>query len=416
MKVYPAETVGMSSARLRRVVDYLEREVADDKLPGIIALAQRRGKVVHHSVHGLMDIAAGRAMQADALFRIYSMTKPVVSLAVMMLHDEGRLQLHDPVAKYIPCFAKTKVFSHTSAGVLRTVGQDPPMTIFHLLTHMSGLSYGGDPWHPADQLFAKAAEEHGFFRRDMPLEALVAHFAGLPLKFQPGSDWNYGVSTDVLGYLVQVIADMPLADYLQRTIFAPLGMTDTAFAVPPEKAHRLAQIYSSPAVYGPQLIPPEQVANGDVRLPTLCPSGGGGLVSSTADYLRFANMLLNGGATGGALGREMDGARIASPMTIKRMTANAVPHGYLPLKIGVERYGYGFGLGFRVMLDVGRANGYSSPGEFGWAGAAATYFVIDPREELIILLMTQMWSQQPHPPRSIVPNLVYQAIDDLNGA
>lgn len=408
MKVYPAEDVGMSGARLGRVNEYLEREVAENKLPGMITLAQRRGKLVHHSLHGLMDIEAGQPMEADALFRIYSMTKPVVSLALMMLHDEGRLQLHDPVAKYIPSIGKMKVFSHVTDRAPQFVGQDPPMTVFHLLTHMSGFNNGKDPFHPADQLFARAGKGHGFFRRDMPLEELIAHFADLPLKFQPGSDWNYGVSTDVLGYLLQVIADMPLADFLRWKIFAPLGMVDTDFYMPQEKVQRLARIYSSDAIYDPQLIAHEDAALGDVRQPTLCPSGGGGLVSTAADYLRFATMLINGG--------ELDGARIVSPMTIKRMTANAVPRAYLPLKAGVERYGYGFGLGFRVMLDAGQANGYSSLGEYGWAGAAATYFVIDPREELIILLMTQMWSQQPHPPRSIVPNLVYQAIDDVNDA
>ena len=355
-----------------------------------------------------MDIEAGRPMEADALFRIYSMTKPVVSLAVMMLHDEGRLQLHDPVAKYLPSIGKMKVFSHVSEHVTHMVEQDPPMTIFHLLTHMSGFTYGGDPYHPADQLFIKASDQHGFFRRDMPLEQLIEHFTVLPLKFQPGADWTYSVAVDVLGYLVQVIADMPLADFLKRAIFAPLGMSDTDFYVPTEKAHRIAGIYSSDADYNPQLIPPELVANGDVFVPTLCPSGGGGLVSTASDYLRFATMLINGG--------ELDDTRIVNSMTIQRMTTNAVPPAYLPLKIGMQRYGYGFGLGFRVMLDVGRANGYSSLGKYGWAGAAATYFVIDPVEELIILLMTQMWSMQPYPARSIVPNLVYQAIDDLNEA
>ena len=406
--VFPAEDAGMSSARLQRINDYLDLEVADDKLPGLIAVAQRRGKVVHHSLHGMMDIEAGIPMEADALFRIYSMTKPVVSLAVMMLHDEGRLQLHDPVAKYLPSIGKMKVFSHVSERQAQLVNQDPAMTIFHLLTHMSGFSNGRDPWHPADQLFARASERHGFYRRDMTLEDLVENFSESPLKFQPGSDWNYGVSTDVLGYLVQVIADMPLADFLRQQIFTPLGMIDTDFHVPQKKTRRLAQVYSSDAIYDPQPIAHEDVALGDVRKPTLCPSGSGGLVSSASDYLRFATMLINGG--------ELDGTRIVSPMTVKRMTTNAVPPAYLPLKIGMERYGYGFGLGFRVMLDAGQANGYSSPGEYGWAGAAATYFVVDPVEELIILLMTQMWSLQPHPPRSIVPNLVYQAIDDLNEA
>lgn len=233
---------------------------------------------------------------------------------------------------------------------------------------------------------------------------MINHFADLPLRFQPGADWQYSVATDVLGYLLQVIADMPLADFLRERIFAPLGMVDTGFQIPPENARRLCAIYGSQASGVPLLIDHAEVANGDVRKPTKCPSGGGGLVSTTADYLRFASMLLNGG--------ELDGARLVSPLTIRRMAANAVPREWLPLRIGVERYGYGFGLGFRVMVDYGRANGYSSPGEFGWAGAASTYFVIDPAEDLLILLMTQMWSAEPHRPRSIVPNLVYQAIDE----
>ena len=404
MKVHQAEEVGMSGERLARIDRYLAGEVANDRLPGIIALAQRRGKVIHHSIHGKMDIAADRPMQGDTLFRIYSMTKPIVSLALMMLHDEGKLQLHDKVSRYILSFAKTRVFSHVSESQLQLLDQDPPMTIFHLLTHTSGLTYGGDAWHPADKLFRESGEEHGFFRRDMPLAQLVEHFAELPLSFQPGSSWQYSVATDVLGYLVEVISGMPLADFLKERIFAPLGMVDTDFCAPPEKAARLAAIYGSPTNVDPQLIDPNEVANGDVRLPTTCPSGGGGLVSSTGDYLRFASMLLNGG--------ELDGVRLVSPMTIKRMATNAVPREMLPLRIGVERYGYGFGLGFRVMVDYGRANGYSSPGEFGWAGAASTYFVIDPQEDLLILMMTQMWGAEPHRPRSIFPNLVYQAIDE----
>ncbi len=406
MYVYPAEEAGMSAERLKHVSDYLEREVADDQMAGIIALAQRRGKVIHHSVHGKMDIAAGRPMDADAIFRIYSMTKPIVSVALLILHDEGRVQLHDPVAKYIPGIDRMKVFSHIADRRPQLVDQDPPMTVFHLLTHMSGFTNGHDPWHPVDRLFARARERHGFFRRDISLKDLIENLTELPLKFQPGTAWNYGVSTDVLGYLVQVIADAPLADFLRRRIFAPLGMIDTDFHVPPEKLHRLAQLYHADAVYNPQHIAHEDAALGDVRQPTICPSGGGGLVSTAADYLHFANMLINGG--------ELDGARIVSPMAIKRMTTNAVPRANLPLNIGVERYGYGFGLGVRVMVDPGSANGYSSLGEYGWSGAANTHVVIDPQQELITLMMTQHWSGEYHPPRSIFPNLIYQAIDDLN--
>ena len=408
MKIDPAEDAGMSSTALQIVTAYLESEVANDRLPGIIALAQRRGKIIHHSLHGKMDIDADRPLTADALFRIYSMTKPIVSIALMMLHDEGKLQLHDPVARYIPGFAKTKVYSHISENQLRCVDQDPPMSIFHLMTHTAGLTYGGDPWHPVDKLFQEASSKHGFFHRDIDLADMIEHVADVPLRFQPGSEWHYGVATDVVGYLVQVIADMPLAEFLQERIFAPLGMIDTGFHVPPEQVHRLAAIYGSQASGEPLLLDPTKLGIGDVRLPTACPSGGGGLVSSTADYLRFANMLLNGG--------ELDGALIVSPMTIKRMTTNAVPRETLPLRIGIERYGYGFGLGFRVMVDPGRANGYTSIGEYGWSGAANTHLVIDPREELITLMMTQMMSAEPHRPRSIFPNLIYQAIDDLSGA
>ena len=403
MHTDPPESAGMSSERLARADEYLARAVAKDRLPGIIAIAQRRGQTAHHALHGHMDIAAQRPMQADAIFRIYSMTKPVVSLALMMLHDEGRLMLHDPVARYIPAFADTKVFSHISDNQPILVPQDPPMTVFNLLTHTSGLSYGGDPWHPADKAYREAAAKRRFFARDTQLADMIKAVATVPLRTQPGSAWHYSVASDVVGYLVQAIADMPLADFLQERIFAPLGMDDTGFHVPSDKIDRLCPIYESDAEGLPRLIQHADVANGDVRLPTSCPSGGGGLVSTAADYLRFANMLLNGG--------ELDGARLVSPITIERMTTNAAPQSMLPLKIGIERYGYGFGLGFRVMVDVGRANGYSSLGEFGWSGAANTHVVIDPRQQLITLMMTQMWSSEPHRPRSIYPNLVYQAID-----
>jgi CubicO group peptidase (beta-lactamase class C family) len=406
MHVFPAVEAGMSADRLKRVTETLEREVAGDQMAGIIALAQRRGKVIHHSLHGKIDIAAGRTMEADAIFRIYSMTKPIVSVALMILHDQGRVQLHDPVANYIPCIAKMKVFSHISERRLQTVDQDPPMTVFHLLTHMSGLSNGQDPWHPVEVQFARAKQNHELFRRDLPLAEVIERISETPLRFQPGSDWVYGVSTDVLGYLVQVIADMPLAEFLHSRIFQPLGMVDTDYYVPPDKLQRLAKLYRSDGVYNPQLIAHEDAALGDVRVPTLCPSGSGGLVSTMADYLRFANMLINQG--------ELDGTRIVSPIAIRRMTTNAVPRSCLPLKAGIERYGYGFGLGFRVMIDPGSANGYSSLGEYGWSGAANTHFVIDPRQELITLMMTQHWSAQFHPPRSIFPNLIYQAIEDLN--
>lgn len=249
MNLVEAEKVGMSSERLRRIDVYLEREVADNRLPGIVAVAQRRGKVVYHGVYGMADIEAKQPMQADTLFRIYSMTKPIVSVALMILHEEGYFQLHDPVAKYIPEIANMKVFSHISNSIAHYVPQDLPMTLFHLLTHMSGFTYGSDLDHPVDRLHREAHDKDEIFRRDMTLEAMVERFTQLPLKFQPGTNWNYGVSTDVLGYLIQVIANMPLADFLQERIFSPLGMDDTSFHVVPEKVNRLAQIYTSKTLY-----------------------------------------------------------------------------------------------------------------------------------------------------------------------
>lgn len=404
MKIIEAETVGMSSERLNHIDAYLERETADGRMPGIVAVAQRSGKVVYHGVHGLADIEAKKPIQADSLFRIYSMTKPIVSVALMTLHDEGRFQLQDPVAKYIPEIANMQVFSHISRGVAKYVPQDLPMTVFHLLTHMSGLVYGGENHH-VDRIYLNANPDVRDPRRDITLEDMAKRLGDLPLKFQPGSNWQYSIATDVCGYLIQVISGMPLADFLEERIFKPLGMVDTGFDVPAEKVDRLAQIYRSEGLYDPKPVPPEHLGIGDVTTPTVNPSGGGGLVSTASDYLNFATMLINGGT--------YEGTRIIGPKTLQRMTTNSVPMAYLPLDLGIERYGYGFGLGFRVMIDVGQANGSSSIGEYGWSGYANTHLVVDPQEDLVTVMMTQYIPSESHAPRSIFPNLVYQAIDEL---
>jgi len=401
MQVYPPEESGMSGERLQRINQYIDDEIGDNRLPGVLTLIQRRGKIVHHSLHGLMDLEAGKAMQADALFRIFSMTKPITSLALMMLVEEGRLMLHDPVAKYIPAFAQTRVFSHFVATGPKLVEQDPPMTVFNLLTHTAGLGYGLILDHALEPLFLELREKQAIFRRDQSLQATIERIAQMPLLFQPGRQWHYSYATDVLGYLVQVISGMPFAGFLRERILQPLGMVDTGFHVPPDKLDRLMQIYTSEALYDP-FIPEHVMLLGDVTTPTQSPSGGAGLVSSAADYLRFCNMLLNGG--------ELDGVRLVSPKTIQRMTTNAVPASLFPLSTSGEMFGYGFGLGFRVMMDVGRANGLGSAGEFGWAGAAKTYFLIDPQEELIALLLTQYLPIEEYRIRMLFSNLVYQAI------
>ena len=403
MQIHTPENVGMSSARLARITPIMKGFVKDNQMPGIMTLVQRKGKVVQLGKYGMMDIAAGKPMQEDALFRIYSMTKPIISVALMMLYEEGHFSLKDPVAKFIPAFAKTKVFAE--AGILgpRLVDQEPVMTLHHLLTHTSGLSYGWFFDSPVEDLYRAALPN--LFRRDQTLAEVVDKLAELPLLFQPGTQWRYSFATDVLGHIVQLVADMPLADFLAERIFKPLGMTDTAFYVPAEKVDRLAPIYVSPELYGPVAPPPEQVALiGDVTVPTSCPSGGGGLVSTLGDYLSFCNCLLNQGQT--------NGMRLLGRKTLAWMTADHIPAHLKPMHLGPWEMDFGFGLGFRVATSLGEARAVTSAGEFGWAGAAQTYFWIDPAEEFVGLMMTQYMPIDPYPVQERFKNLAYQAIVD----
>jgi len=265
-EVASPEAAGMSSQRLARIAPTMEAFVKDNRLPGVMTLLQRRGKVVHFGKFGLTNIEAGVPIKEDTIFRIYSMTKPVVSVAAMMLLEEGRFRLNDPVSKFIPAFAKTKVYAGSSALGLKLVDQLTPITLHHLLTHTSGLSYGWFFDSPVEDLYRKPIPE--LFLRTRSLQQVVERIAEIPLLFQPGTQWRYSYATDVLGYVVQVVADMPLADFLAQRIFKPLGMIDTAFQVAPEKASRLAQIYASKALYEPDPIPADNVPLiGDNEIP-----------------------------------------------------------------------------------------------------------------------------------------------------
>ena len=342
-------------------------------------------------------------MQEDALFRIYSMTKPIVSVALMTLYEAGRFSLNDPVSKFVPAFAKTKVYTGESPLGLTLVDQNPAMTLHHLLTHTSGLSYGWFFDSPIEQFYRTLVPK--LYRRDQTLEEVVSQLAELPLLFQPGTQWRYSFATDVLGYVVQVIADMPLADFLQERIFSPLGMTDTAFVVPPQKLHRLAQLYRSEKLYDPVALQPEEVGLlRDVTVPTQCPSGGGGLISSLGDYLAFCTCLINNG--------RYSGGQLLSRKTIAWMTADHIPAHLKPLKMGAEQLDFGFGLGFKVVTSLGEARSLTSVGEYGWGGAAKTNFWIDPAEKLIGLMMTQHMPLEPYPVQERFRNLTYQAIVD----
>lgn len=397
------EDVGMSSERLARIDPLMEAFVKDNQLPGIMTLLQRRGQIVHLGRWGLMDIEAGKPIQEDGLFRIFSMTKPIISVAAMMLLEEGRFSLTDPVASFIPAFGKTKVCAGSGVLGLKLEAQQSPMTVHHLLTHTAGLSYGWFFDSPVEELYRQAG--FAIVPRERPLQELIERIAELPLLFQPGSQWRYSCATDVLGLVVQVIADQPLEDFLRERIFQPLGMNDTGFHVPPEKLNRLAQIYASKALYDPYPIPSDEVfLIGDISQPTQSPSGGGGLISTLSDYLAFCNCLLNNGA--------YPGGRLISRKTLDLMTANHIPAAYFPLMIGVDALDHGFGLGFRVTTDLGQSRVLRSVGEYGWAGAAQTYFWIDPAEEFIGLMMTQYLPMSPYPVTQRFRNLAYQAIVD----
>jgi CubicO group peptidase (beta-lactamase class C family) len=398
-----AEDVGMSTTRLERIGPVMDEFVKDNRLPGVMTLLQRRGKIPHFGTYGLMNIEDNLPIREDAIFRIYSMTKPIVSVAAMMLLEEGRFRLTEPVATFIPSFGKTKVYAGSGELGLSLVDQAPLMTVHHLLTHTAGLSYGWFFDSPIEDLYRKIIPD--LFLRSRSLQDVVERIAALPLLFQPGTKWRYSYATDVLGYVVQVLADVPLADFLEKRIFEPLGMVDTAFQVPAEKLSRLAQVYTSPTLYDPHPIPPESVPlMGDVTLPTLCPSSGGGLTSTLADYLKFCNCLLDTATS--------KSTQLINRKTLALMTANHIPDALMPITIGANELDHGFGLGFRVATHLGKARALTSVGEFGWAGAAQTYFWIDPSEDFIGLMMTQHMPLGVYPVQQRFRNLAYQAIAD----
>jgi CubicO group peptidase (beta-lactamase class C family) len=403
MQTTTPEAVGLSSSRLERINTFMTDLVRDNRLPGVLTLVQRHGKIAHFGKFGSMDIAASKPMQEDAIFRIYSMTKPITSVAIMMLLEEGRFNLFDPVANFIPAFAKTKVCVGSGITGLQLVDQQPPMTVHHLLTHTSGLSYGAFYDSPIEELYRKS-ESH-VLNRETSLQTLVEQIAEFPLVFQPGTQWRYSMSVDVLGYLVEVVSGMPLADFLKERIFKPLGMVDTDFCVPSNKLDRLAQIYSSEALYNIRPVPPAYIPGiRDITKPTLSPLGGAGLVSTLTDYLAFCNCMLNKGA--------YEGGRLLSRKTVEWMTADHMPASIMPIYMGLEQRDHGFGLGFRVTTHLGQARRLSSVGEFGWGGLANTYFWIDPAEDFIGLMMTQHLPTLPYTANDIFRNLAYQAIAD----
>lgn len=400
METVTPEEVGFSSERLRRIRPVMQAYVDKKKLPGLITLVARQGKVVHFEKYGLMDIEAEKPMQADTIFRIHSMTKPITTVAAMILYEEGLFQLNDPVSKFIPAFKDVKVLGSVASGTPELVDLEREITIRDLMTHTSGLTYAFLEDSPVDAMY----EQAGLFSRDKKtLQENVQELAKMPLVHQPGTAWRYSVSTDVLGYLVEVIAETSLDIVLKERVFDPLQMIDTGFYVPQEKMERFAALYSLAEDGGLELSDPP--ATGEYATPPRTFRGGSGLVSTMADYLRFAQMMLNGG--------ELNGARLLGRKTVALMTKNHLPGKVLPMALfDWTMNGYGYGLGFSVIMSAVENQEFESVGNYGWFGVAGTYFWIDPQETVIGLIMTQiMWGGQ-YLLDAKLKELTYQALVD----
>src|SRR3954464_4904334 len=402
-----ADEVGFAPDRLQRIDRHFAKYVDDGRLPGWLIVVSRGGNIAHLSTYGQRDIEADQPVQVDTLWRIFSMTKPITSVAAMMLYEEGAFELKDPVSKFIPSFADVKVYRSGSQvnPVLEPASE--PMRIWHLLTHTSGLTYGFHYATPVDAMYRTAGFEWGS-PPGADLEECCDRWAALPLLFQPGSEWNYSVSTDVLGRVVEVASGQSLDEFFAERIFGPLGMTDTAFFAAPARHHRLAALYAPDPQSG-RAARFDQMGEAARRPPDAL-SGGGGLVSTASDYLRFARMLLGRG--------ELDGVRLLGPRTVAYMTANHLPGGRdleafgRPLFAETTFEGVGFGLGFSVVQDPIAGKSPSSPGEFGWGGAASTAFWVDAVERLTVLFFTQLLPSSTHPLRPQLHQLVHQALVD----
>jgi CubicO group peptidase (beta-lactamase class C family) len=399
------EALGLSSTRLERIDQFFQRKYIDTgKIPCAQTLIWRRGEIAHFSTIGMADVARKKQAKDDTIFRIYSMTKPITSVATMMLVEQGLIALDDPVAKHIPEWKDLGVFAGGGGTVpFRTKPPARPMMVVDLLRHTSGLTYGFQESTNVDAAYRK----HGIGElvKSGTLDTWVQQLATLPLEFSPGTAWNYSISTDILGYLVGKVSGMKFEEFLRTKIFKPLGMVDTDFCVHPGKEARFASCYA--------LTPKEPMALYDdaeksayLEMPNLV-SGGGGLVSTAADYLKFCRMLINGGT--------LDGAQILSPKTIALMTMNHLPGDVdLPtlsrsLFSEAAYNGIGFGLGFSVTMDPAKAMIPGTPGEFSWGGAASTAFWIDPKEELIAIFLTQLIPSTFYPIRRELRTLVYSA-------
>lgn len=397
--VPPAPTVeGFSIERLARVAPAMNELIRQGRFPGMSVTVARNGRIAYQQEFGFADVEKKTPLKKDTIYRVFSMTKPVTGVAVMILFEEGRFVLDDPVSKYLPAFKQMQVFESESAGAVKLAKATREVTIRDLLRQTSGLTYGGsgDP-------VARLYQQKALLDPNTTLADMEAKFSSLPLKFQPGSAWEYGVSIDVLGRLVEVVSGQPLDAFMKARIFDPLRMVDTGFYVPEAKLARFATCYTYSVEKGLAPLPPAAGVDRYRQGRNKLLSGGGGLVSTVSDYLRFATMLARGG--------ELEGARILSPRSVQLMSMNQLPDGVRPLSWGGKNDGNGYGFTMSVTMDVAHTTGLGSVGDFGWDGAASTFFRIDPKEKLVVLVMTQ---RQPCDLEIQVKakTLVYQALVD----
>jgi CubicO group peptidase (beta-lactamase class C family) len=399
------DQVGLSAERLNRISTWMKGWVDAGKLPGMTVAVMRRGELAFAETCGNADVERNKPMRPDTIVRIYSMTKPLTSVAIMMLYEQGRFQLDDPISKFIPGFANQRVFTGGSRGKIDTAPAERDINFRDLLTHTSGLTYGMMESNAVDAIY-RAKDGVDFQTADTSLKQVVEKAATIPLIAQPGKAWNYSISTDVLGYLVEVISGQRFETFMLDKVIKPLGMIDTDFHVPADKHDRFAANYN----VGPdgKLKLLDDPAKSRYLAPRKVNSGGGGLVSTASDYLRFCKFMLNKG--------ELDGVRLLGRKTVELMTSNHLKGDMGDMgapKFSESTYlGIGFGLGFSVMIDPAKAQILGTPGEYAWGGAASTAFWCDPKEDMAVVLLTQLMPSSTYPIRRELRVLSYQAIID----
>ena len=396
------EDVGLCSTRLERVDGWMRRQVDEGRLPGVQVMVMRGSGIAFSREYGFADVARGKRMAPDTIVRIYSMTKPLTSVAIMMLYEEGRFQLDDPISRFLPAFRDMRVAVGGMWGKIDTVPAEREITFRDLLSHTSGLTYGFLQSTLIDQIYRDRGID--FQTSASSLEELVDEAAKVPLLAQPGAEWNYSISTDVLGRLVEVISGKSFGDFLRQRVIGPLGMVDTDFHIAKDKIERFASNYTRGPDGRPKLI--DDAIDGPFATPRPIASGGGGLVGTAADYMRFCRFMLNRG--------ELDGVRLLGRKTVELMTSNQL--GGDMAEMGQPRFsespyfGIGFGLGFSVMLDPAKAQIVGTPGEYAWGGAASTAFWCDPVEDMAVVLLTQLMPSSTYPIRRELRVLTYQAL------